>query len=91
MAGDGVGWGRCLHIRVSIDLARPLERGRTLNVGEKDYCVIFKYEKLLLFCFRCGYVIHGIKGCPVRSQKHVFEKECDRTTLGEGWVHGGAD
>jgi hypothetical protein len=25
LAGDGVGWGRCLRIRVKIDLAKPLE------------------------------------------------------------------
>jgi hypothetical protein len=25
VAGDGVGWGRCLRIKVSIDLTRPLE------------------------------------------------------------------
>jgi hypothetical protein len=27
VAGDGVGWGRCLRIRVSIDLSKLLERG----------------------------------------------------------------
>jgi hypothetical protein len=71
VAGDGAGWGRCLRIRVSIDLTRPLERGRFLDVGGKSFWVIFKYEKLPLFCFRCGCVIHGRKGCPVSSQKRM--------------------
>jgi hypothetical protein len=71
IAGDGAGWGRCLRIRVSIDLSRPLERGRMMNVGGQSYWVIFKYEKLPLFCFRCGCVIHGIKGCPVSNQKRM--------------------
>ena len=35
VAGDGVGWGRCLRIRISIDLSKPLERGRALMVGGK--------------------------------------------------------
>lgn len=35
--------------------------------------MILKYEKLPLFCFRCGCVIHGIKGCPIRSQKRMSE------------------
>ena len=33
MAGDGAGWGRCLWLRVQIDLNKPLERGRALNMG----------------------------------------------------------
>jgi hypothetical protein len=71
IAGDGVGWGRCLRIRVSIDLSRPLERGRIMNVGGQSYWVIFKYEKFPLFYFRCGCVIHGIKGCPISNQKRM--------------------
>jgi hypothetical protein len=69
VVGDGAGWGRCIQIRVSIDLTRPLEWGRTLTIGRKSYWVIFKYEKLTLFCFRRGCVIHGRKSCPISSQK----------------------
>jgi hypothetical protein len=45
LAGDGAGWGRCLRIRVELDLSKPLERGRALKLGGKTYWVIFKYEK----------------------------------------------
>jgi hypothetical protein len=37
LSGDGAGWGRCLQIRVKIDLAKPLERGRGLGLEGKSY------------------------------------------------------
>jgi hypothetical protein len=69
LAGDGAGWGRCLRIRVCIDLSEPLERGRALHLGGHSYWVIFRYEKFPMFCFYCGRVIHGRLGCP---QKHRY-------------------
>jgi hypothetical protein len=65
VAGDGAGWGRCLRIRVSIDITKPLERGRALVLGGKSSWVMFKYEKLPLFCFRCGCIVHEDGGCPI--------------------------
>ncbi|XP_059429026.1 uncharacterized protein LOC132162821 [Corylus avellana] len=65
LAGDGVGWGRCLRIRVVIDLSKPLERGRALMLEGKSHWVTCRYEKLPMACFDCGRVIHGEKGCPI--------------------------
>jgi hypothetical protein len=62
MAGNGGGWG-VLRIRVILDLSKPLERGRTLQVGGTSCWVSFKYEKLPLFCFTCGCILHGSAGC----------------------------
>ena len=64
-AGDGAGWGRCLRIRVTIDIMKPLDRGRALELNGKTTWVEFRYEKLLLFCFKCGRILYGEKGCPV--------------------------
>ncbi|XP_059458343.1 uncharacterized protein LOC132187940 [Corylus avellana] len=64
VAGEGAGWGRCLQVRVSIDLTKPLERGRVLELSGKSSWVSFKYEKLPIFCFNCGRIVHGDKGCP---------------------------
>jgi len=69
VAEDDVGWGRYLRIRVAINLHLPLERGRTLRVSGKPLWVPFKYEKLPIFCFRCGCIIHGQKGCPDDATK----------------------
>jgi hypothetical protein len=35
VAGDGMGWGHCLRIRVVIDLRNPLERGRAVHLNGK--------------------------------------------------------
>lgn len=60
---DGIGWGRYLRIRVNVDITKPLERGRALQLGGKSIWVNFKYEKLPNFCFYCGCILHGNKGC----------------------------
>lgn len=74
VAGDGDGWGRCLRLRVNINLLEPLERGRALQVGGKSHWVVFKYEKLPMLCFDCGRIIHGRQGCPVPThQKRTHE------------------
>jgi hypothetical protein len=66
--GDGVEWGSVLRIRVIIDIQKPLERGRSLNIAGKAHWVNFKYENLPVFCFSCGRIAHGEAGCPKRSQ-----------------------
>jgi hypothetical protein len=33
----------------------------------RSYWVQFKYEKLLLFCYRCGCIMHGLKGCSMSN------------------------
>lgn len=60
---DGIGWGRYLRIRVHVDLTKPLEWGRTLQRGGRPIWVNFKYEKLPMFCFYCGCILHGNKEC----------------------------
>lgn len=69
VAGDGGGWGRCLRIRVNIDLRNPLERERALSLEGKDYWVTFKYERLPHCYFDCGRILHGAQGCTVK--KHL--------------------
>lgn len=71
VAGNGGGWGRWLRIRVNLDLTQPLERGRALNFNGQTSWVSFKYEKLPLFCFKCGRILHGSNGCSVRIKHGV--------------------
>lgn len=44
VADDDVGWGKCLRIRVVIDLLKPLDRGCALVILGKFYWVSLKYE-----------------------------------------------
>lgn len=66
VARDGGGWGQSLRLRVRLDITKPLERGRAIHVGGKTHWVTFKYEKLPIFCFRCGRILHEAGGCPER-------------------------
>jgi hypothetical protein len=77
VAGDGVGWGHCLCIRVVIDLRNPLERGRAIHLNGKSHWVTFKYEKLPMFYFTCGKLLHGEKRCTERksSRQHGVAEE----------------
>jgi hypothetical protein len=72
VACDGMGWGHCLRIRVVLDLRNPLERGRAIHLNGKSHWVIFKYEKLPMFCFNYGRLLHGDQGCTERkfSKQH---------------------
>jgi hypothetical protein len=66
VAGDGMGWGSYLRLTSDFRHHESLWiRGRALKLGQKSTWVEFKYEKLPLFCFRCGCIAHGPKGCPV--------------------------
>ena len=55
----GVQWGRCLRVRVEIDVTRKLIRGRKINIEKEEArWVQFKYERLPNFCYRCGLLEH---------------------------------
>ncbi|KAK7835026.1 hypothetical protein CFP56_023912 [Quercus suber] len=65
VADLGVHWRKCLRVRVKIDIARKLIRGRKIK-GEDgaDWWVLFKYERLPNFCYRCGLLELDLKDCP---------------------------
>ena len=54
IAWEGVEWGSVMRIRVSIDIQKPLERERSLNIAGKAHWANFKYENLPVFCFNYG-------------------------------------
>jgi hypothetical protein len=60
---DGVGWGEYLRVRISIDLSKPLSRGRMLKLQGESTWVVFQYERLPRYCFQCGVIRHGRGGC----------------------------
>jgi hypothetical protein len=69
VAEDDVGWERYLRVRVNVELFQPLERGRALIQKGQTCWMTFKYEKLPIFCFQCGRILHEPEGCPIRFQK----------------------
>jgi hypothetical protein len=87
LARNKGGCGRCLQIRVVIDLSKPLERGRALMLEGKSHWVTCRYDRLPMFCFECGRVIHGDKGCPIPSSTRLSGKEEGKAwgAYGFGW------
>ncbi len=73
--GDkAAGGGQAMRIRVSMDLTKPLCRGRkaTLEKG-REVWISIKYERLPNFCYWCGLVSHSDKDCPhwLRNQEKM--------------------
>jgi len=82
---DGVvAWGEYLRVRIVIDLAKPLDRGRKITINNKSTWVAFQYEKIPNFCYNCGVVRHGRKRC-VASESHV-EGGLPRETPFGSWL-----
>ena len=49
---------------MSIFVSKPLRRGCFVSDSEGNYTWLkFKYERLAMFCYFCGYVGHDLKHC----------------------------
>jgi hypothetical protein len=64
---EGIAWGEFLRVKIVLDLTKPLQRGRKLNIQGEQFWVTFQYERLPKFCFFCGVIKHGRGGCSQRS------------------------
>ncbi len=61
---DEASWGDFVRVHVSVNIPRPLCRGRKVGLGGgKEVLVSFQYEKLANFCYWCGLVTHTDKDC----------------------------
>lgn len=57
-------WGEYMHIRVTLDISKPLAWKKKLTIDELDsFWVQFTYGKLPDFCFKCSIVGHGMNEC----------------------------
>ena len=58
--------GSFMRVRVSMDVTRPLARGRMVSVRQgKEKWVSFKYECLHNICYRCGCLNPDDRDCEV--------------------------
>ena len=62
--GKGFCLGSFLHIRVQMDITKPLCHGRKVRLGEYGMkWVDFKYERLPIFCYLCEMIDHDERDC----------------------------
>nr|POF05321.1 uncharacterized protein CFP56_37629 [Quercus suber] len=60
-----VQWGRCLSIRVRLDVTKKLVQGKKITVeGGECKWVNLKCKRLPNFCYWCGLLSHALKDCP---------------------------
>lgn len=70
---DGMGWGEYLRVRINLDITKPLVRGRVLKLSNETTWVAFQYERLPKYCFHCGDIWHGVRGCASRQRSSAQE------------------
>ena len=76
VSDSGVHLGRCLRVHVSVDITKKLIRGKKIKIeGGENRWVIFKYERLPNFCYRCGMLDHAIKECSKGPLVNEWEEE----------------
>ena len=74
---DGVGWGEFLRLHIELDLTKPLSRGRFIKLRDRTIWITFQYEKTPRFCFKCGVIRHGGRGCVRPGGRRFQESEND--------------
>ncbi|KAK9998270.1 hypothetical protein SO802_017873 [Lithocarpus litseifolius] len=72
---SGLAWGPFLRIRVDVDITKPLMRGKMIQIeGMEKGWVHFKYERLPIYCYRCGILGHQERECQ-KTKKGCFTVE----------------
>jgi hypothetical protein len=68
---DGMAFGKCLRVKVRMNINKPLMRGTLVEVDEHGRTIWcnFEYEFLPNFCFICGFLGHIDKKCDVKLKK----------------------
>lgn len=72
---DEVLAGRFLHVKMRLDIRKPLMRGVTLDLGEGEegrWCPL-SYEYLLEFCYCYGIIGHTDKSCQMNVGKKAVK------------------
>ncbi|KAF3952002.1 hypothetical protein CMV_022403 [Castanea mollissima] len=60
--------GRCLRVRVNINITQPLCRGRYVDLGDSEpHWISFQYERMPIFCYWCGVLNHNERDCKLWS------------------------
>ncbi|XVF19162.1 hypothetical protein REPUB_Repub11eG0085600 [Reevesia pubescens] len=63
------GWCYFLHIRVDLNIVKPIRRTKLLNsVQRRESWARLKYERMPIFCYHCGVISHSHSDYESKSQ-----------------------
>lgn len=54
---------------VDLDLCQPQQQGNWVQYGNNYVFILALYEKLPVFCYKCGRVRHGEASCSFTSSR----------------------
>lgn len=79
-SNNSLSWRKYMRIRVFIDVRIPLKRYCEMKcLGEEAKQATFKYERLVVFCYVCGFLGHTKECCD-----KLFALEVDGEQRGVG-------
>ncbi|XWS21939.1 hypothetical protein CRYUN_Cryun30bG0099700 [Craigia yunnanensis] len=66
-------WGKCLRIRVNMDVTKSLRRFVMLTGigGREDWWRRLTYERMPMFCYECGIIGRPETECSIQNQADV--------------------
>lgn len=66
---NGIAWGQALRVNVEMDIQKPIQIGRTINLLGNKIWIPLTYEKLPRICFKCGKIFHRPQGFDRKDYK----------------------
>ena len=74
VAESGVHWGKYLRVRVQLDVMKKLIWGKKITIkGGEQRWIMFKYEHLPNFCYRCEMLSRGLRDCSEGKEEVLSE------------------
>lgn len=61
----GSPWMKLMRIRVELDIDKPLKKDQKIKVGGMPVVVVFKIERLHIFCYICGKLGYTDQYCEI--------------------------
>lgn len=81
-----------MRIRVEIPIDKPLRRGGNItNTKGKRCSIIFRYERLPIFCYICGILGHDDKHCHMSQIEGLKERQYGEWLRARGVVRSGSE
>lgn len=52
--------GSFIQVRVNLDIRNMIPRGTSIQKNDVNWPIVFRYERLHIFCYYCGFLDHVV-------------------------------